>query len=193
MPMVVRMLQELTGKEPDRSVSADEAVAHGAALYAALLATPSSAADAPQFSVTNVNSHSLGILATDPESGKKFNKILIPKNTPLPFTKRRKFQTYRHGQRAVLIKVLEGESDKPNFCTPIGVCSIGDLPADLPAGWPIEVSYTYQSNGRLQLDARLRGHDAGISIEFQRENSLPDEELDAWSHLIESELADSSA
>ena len=193
MPMVVRMLQELTGKEPDRSVSADEAVAHGAALYAALLATPGSAADAPQFSVTNVNSHSLGILATDPESGKKFNKILIPKNTPLPFTKRRKFQTYRHGQRAVLIKVLEGESDKPNFCTPIGVCSIGDLPADLPAGWPIEVSYTYQSNGRLQLDARLRGHDAGISIEFQRENSLPDEELDAWSHLIESELADSSA
>ena len=175
---------------PDRSTSPDEAVAHGAALYAALLAPAEKAESAPQFTVTNVNSHSLGILATDPETGKKFNKILIPKNTPLPFTKRRKFQTYRDGQKAVLIKVLEGESDKPSLCTPIGVCSIGDLPPGLPAGWPIKVSYTYQSNGRLQLDAKLKGHSAGISIEFERENSLADEELEAWAHLVDSELAD---
>ena len=190
MPMIVRMLQELTGKAPDRSISPDEAVAHGAALYAALLAPSKDAENTPEFTVTNVNSHSLGILATDPESGKKFNKILIPKNTPLPFTKRKKFQTYRHGQRAVLIKVLEGESDKPGLCTPIGVCTISDLPADLPAGSPIDVSYTYQSNGRLHLSAKLRGHGAGISTDFQRENSLDDEDLEAWSHLVESELAD---
>ena len=62
--------------------------------------------------------------------------------------------------------------------------------AELPAGWPIEVSYTYQSNGRLHLDARLRGHDSGIATDFQRENSLPDEELDVWSQFIETELTD---
>lgn len=194
MPMVGRMLLELTGKAPDRTISADEAVAHGAALYAANLAPTDVQADSPQFSVTNVNSHSLGILATDPATGKKFNKILIPKNTALPFTQRKKFQTYKNGQRAVLIKVLEGESDKPAFCTPIGVCTISDLPAELPAGWPIEVSYTYQSNGRLQLDARLKGHEAArIATEFQRENSLPDEELDVWGQFIETEMTDPSA
>jgi molecular chaperone DnaK len=191
MPQVVRMLEELTGKTPDRSVSADEAVAHGAALYANLLAPPASgAAPTPQFEVTNVNSHSLGILATDPGSGKKFNKVLIPKNTPLPFTRRKRFQTYRPGQRAVLIKVLEGESDKPDFCTAIGTCTIADLPTALPAGSPIEVSYTYESNGRLQVDARLRGHDAGITVAFQRENSLPDEEVDVWSHYVATEMDD---
>ena len=105
-------------------------------------------------------------------------------------SKKRKFQTFRAGQRAVLIKVLEGESDKPNFCTPIGVCTISDLPPGLPVAWPIMVSYTYQSNGRLKLDAKLKGHSAGVTTEFQRENSLGDEDLDAWSHLIESELAD---
>jgi molecular chaperone DnaK len=193
MPMIGRMLQELTGKTPDRSISADEAVAHGAALYAGLLVPPASPeVDAPQFSVTNVNSHSLGILATEPTTGKKFNKILIPKNTPLPFTKRKKFQTYRPSQRAVLIKVLEGESTEPEACASIGTCSISNLPADLPAGWPIEVSYTYQSNGRLHLDARLKGHDTGITTEFQRENSLEDAEMQAWSYLVESELADSA-
>jgi molecular chaperone DnaK len=192
MPMVGRMLQELTGKLPDRTISADEAVAHGAALYAALLAPASADAESPQFTVTNVNSHSLGILATDPATGKKFNKILIPKNTALPFTRKKKFQTYKNGQRAILIKVLEGESDKPAFCTPIGICTISDLPSELPAGWPIEVSYTYQSNGRLQLDARLKGHEAArIATEFQHENSLPDEELDVWSEFIETELTGS--
>jgi molecular chaperone DnaK len=46
MPMVLHMLEELTGTAPDRSISADEAVAHGAALYAALLA-PAHGAGAP--------------------------------------------------------------------------------------------------------------------------------------------------
>ncbi len=190
MPMVVRMLTELTGKTPDRSISPDEAVAHGAALYAALLAPSGPPEQAPDFEVANVNSHSLGILGTDPATGKKFNKVLIPKNTPLPYTRTKKFQTYRPGQRAILIKVLEGESDKPGLCTSLGVCTIRDLPPDLPAGWPIEVSYTYQSNGRLQVTARLKGRAAGVTTDFQRENSLPDDDLDMWSHLVENELTE---
>src|SRR5262249_44601079 len=58
MPMVVRMLTDVTGKTPDRSVSPDEAVAHGAALYADLLLHKSveGASVAPKFTVTNVNS-----------------------------------------------------------------------------------------------------------------------------------------
>ena len=75
-------------------------------------------------------------------------------------------------------------------CTAIGTCTIADLPTDLPAGSPVEVSYTYESNGRLQVDARMRGHDAGITVEFQRENSLPDEDLDVWSHYVEVEMGE---
>lgn len=187
MPMVPRMLVELLGKPPERSVSPDEAVAHGAALYANSL-VPAADLEEAAFSVTNVNSHSLGILGTNPDTGKQFNKILIPKNTPLPYTVVKKFQTYRHGQKQVLIKVLEGESERALMCTAVGVCTIGPLPPDLPAGWPIEVSYTYQSNGQLSLSAHLRGYDKGIAMDFQRENSLADDDVEMWAQFVEDEL-----
>jgi molecular chaperone DnaK len=189
MPMVVRMLEELTGKTPDRSLSVDEAVAHGAALYAQSLAPPPGVEGSPvQFSVTNINSHSLGILGRDVASGEKVNKVLIPRNTPLPFTVVKRFKTFKPNQRSVVIKVLEGESDKPRCCSPVGVCAIKNLPPKLPAGWPVEVSYTYETNGRLHVTAKVKGHKAGITTDFQRENSLPDEDLEMWAHYVDEEM-----
>jgi molecular chaperone DnaK len=188
MPMVVRMLEELTGKTPDRSISVDEAVAHGAALYAQVLAKPAAERKSADFSITNINSHSLGIVGTD-STGHKVNKILIPKNTPLPCTTTKRFKTFKPNQGSVLIKVVEGESPRPEVCSQVGVCTISDLPPNLPAGWPILVSYKYQANGQLQVAAKVKGHGAGISTQFIRENSLPDEDLDMWSHFVEEELS----
>jgi molecular chaperone DnaK len=189
MPMVGRMLRELSGKEPDRSVSADEAVAHGAALYAGRLAPAHGAAPAPdQFTITDVNSHSLGILGSDPKTGRKHNKVLLPKNSPLPRTVTKVFKTYKPNQRSVVITVLEGESDRPEACSKVGVCAIRGLPADLPAGWPVQVSYTYEANGRLHVTAKVKGHPAGVTMDFERENSLPDDELERWAHYIDEEL-----
>jgi molecular chaperone DnaK len=195
MPMVKRMLKEKTGKEPEASINPDEAVAHGAALFAELLASRPDAGEGEKaaearFSVTNVNSHSLGILGSDVETGRKINKILIPKNSPLPQKVTKTFQTYKANQRSVLIKVLEGESDRPEACTLIGTCAIRNLPPDLPAGWPVKVRYTYESNGRLHVTARLKGHMAGVSADFERENALPEDDLDLWSHFVEEELSE---
>ncbi len=58
MPMVARMLQELTGQQPDRSQSPDESVAHGAALYAGMLTARDAAAEEPTCELVNVNSPS---------------------------------------------------------------------------------------------------------------------------------------
>jgi molecular chaperone DnaK len=183
MPMVARMLQELTGKPPDCSLSVDEAVAHGAALYAGLLA-PRQGMEVPpvQFEVTNINSHSLGILGAEPETGRQHNKVLIPKNTPLPRTATHVFKTFKPNQHSVLIKVLEGESDRPEECSSVGVCAIRELPPGLPAGWPVQVSYTYEANGRLHVTAKLKGHNAAVTTDFRRENSLPDDDLELWAH-----------
>jgi hypothetical protein len=62
----------------------------------------------------------------------------------------------------------------------------------LPAGWPVLVSYKYEANGQLQVAAKVKGHDVGISTQFIRENSLPDEDLDMWSHFVEDELSGQS-
>ncbi|MFO0881196.1 MAG: Hsp70 family protein [Gemmataceae bacterium] len=189
MPMIRRMLRELTGKDPETGVSPDEAVAQGAALYAHLLAPYLEQTDEEaNFIITNVNSHSLGVLSKDPVHGRKFNKILIPRNSPLPRTVSKVFKTFRPNQKAVMIQVLEGESDRPDACTTIGTCAIRDLPADLPAGWPVRISYSYEANGRLQVQAKLKGHAASVTAEFERENRLPDDDLDMWTHFVVDEL-----
>src|SRR5439155_24251490 len=72
MRQVARMLTELTGKPPERSLAVDEAVAHGAALYANLRLRERTAAAGPApFTVTNINSHSLGIIGVDPATGRR--------------------------------------------------------------------------------------------------------------------------
>jgi molecular chaperone DnaK len=189
MPMVQRVLQQQSGKEPDRSVNPDEAVAHGAALYAERLA-PRHPGSSPAFQMTNVNSHSLGIVGSDPETGRRFNKVLIPKNSPLPHTVSKVFSTLKPGQRNVGINVLEGESDRPDCCTLIGHCVIRDLPPDLPAGWPIRVEYSYEPNGRLHVSAKVKGHAAGVSVDIERETSLPSDDLELWAHFVNQELRD---
>jgi molecular chaperone DnaK len=179
MPMVTRMIQELTGKVPDASLAADEAVAHGAAVYASLL-RPQPDAPATGFAITNVNSHSLGLSVIEPTTKTRLNQILIPKNTPLPHSVTRHFKTEKPGQRSVLLSVLEGESENPHDCTQIGEGIIRDLPADLPAGWPVEVTYTYRANGRLRIVGKLAGHDAAVTSVFKRINDLSADDFAFW-------------
>ena len=182
MPAVARMLEELTGKPPDASLSADEAVAHGAALYAGLILARRGQGDdaAASFTVTDVNSHSLGLIAIDPAADRKFNQVLIPKNTPLPKVVVKKFKTFKDGQKSVKVTVLEGESEQPDACTQVGECVIRGLPPGLPAGALIEVRYMYQANGRLRVQGKLLGHAAAVTTEFIRVNNLSGDDLLYW-------------
>lgn len=185
MPMIVRMLTELAGRAIDCSVSADEAVAHGAALYADLmLQKQGSGGGHAQFEVTNINSHSLGVIGVDPISGRRMNRVIIPKNTPLPHAAARRFKTFQSNQSNVRVCVLEGESEVPEACIEVGVCIIRDLPPNLPAGWPIEVRYSYGENGRLNVAANLIGHDAKVATDFIRDNSLSDDDLLLWAECL---------
>jgi molecular chaperone DnaK len=183
MPMVVQMLQELSGKEPNRSVSADEAVAHGAALHAGILLARETGG-APRFKIKNVNSHSLGVVATDVQTNRKRNAILIPRNTPLPITAKRIFKTQKANQRSILVQIVEGESNSPDDCSQLGRCSVRDLPKNLPAQTPIEVRFKYEENGRLTVSVMVQGTDKVLHHELTRENSLTQDQLDSWRQYI---------
>lgn len=185
MPQVARMIQELTGKPPERSVAVDEAVAHGAALYASLLSSKQKPSPAsPKFSVTNINSHSLGIIGTDPSTGRRKNQILIPKNTPLPTAVTKVFKTHKPGQQNVIIRVVEGESERPEACIQVGTCTIAGMPPHLPAGSPVTVSYEYHADGRLEVTGQVKGLMQPVTTTFQRENSMDDAEMQLWSQYI---------
>lgn len=181
MPAVVDLLRDMAGKEPDRSVSPDEAVAHGAALHAGLLLERSRGGK-PTFQIKNVNSHSLGVVATDPATRRPRNAILIPRNTPLPATAKRVFRTQKSGQKSILVQIIEGESPSPDDCSQIGKCSVKALPPKIPAQTPVEVLFRYAENGRLTVTVSVAGQQ--VRHEIQRENSLSREQLDSWRQYI---------
>jgi molecular chaperone DnaK len=183
MPMVRAMVRQISGKEPDTSVAADEAVAHGAALRAGLL-LDKALGKSPSFHIRNVNSHSLGVVGIDPATKRRRSGILIPRNTPIPVTAQRVFKTQKAKQRSILVEVVEGENPSPDDCTAIGRCTISKLPADLPAGSPVEVQFHYAPNGRLKVRVSVPNTTSKVETEFARENSLPKEHLDGWRRYI---------
>ena len=184
MPMVARMLEEESGLKPDRSVSADEAVAHGAALYAGLLLSNARGAK-PEMRVTNVSSHDLGVFATEKSTGRRRNVVLIPRNTSLPASHSKRFRTQKDGQHSVLINVIEGGDSSGNNSTPIGTCTIRNLPAALPRGTPVDVTFTYQENGRLTVSANVANLKGGAVLDLERATGLTDNNLAAWGEQLQ--------
>lgn len=183
MPMVRAMIREAFGKDPDTSVAADEAVAHGAALRAGQLLAKAQG-KSPTFGIKNVNSHSLGVVGVDPQTRRKRNGILIPRNTPLPVTAKRTFRTQNVNQRSVLVQVIEGENPSPDDCTQIGQFAVRKLPSRLPPKSPVDVLFHYNTEGRLKVRVTLPNTDTKVETEFRRENSLAKEHLDGWRRYI---------
>lgn len=183
MPMVYAMIEQVTGKKPDASVAAGEAVAQGAALHAGLLLAKSQGKPAT-FKIKNVNSHSLGVVGFDPQTRRKRNGILIPRNTSLPVTAKRTFKTQKANQRSILVQVVEGESASPDDCTQIGRFTVHQLPPELPPQTPVDVFFHYMTNGRLKVRVSVPQAGKEMETEFTRENSLSKEHLDGWRQYI---------
>ncbi len=183
MPMVRNMLRQLSGKEPDDSVAADEAVAHGAALQASLILARQAGKQAA-FKIKNVNSHSLGVVGVESLTKRRRNGTLIPRNTPLPVTAKRTFKTTKAGQRSIRVEIVEGESPSADDCTPLGHCSVRHLPPDLPLHTPVEVLFHYQPNGRLKVRVTVPNTNQQVDTEIIRENSLCKEHMDGWRQYI---------
>jgi len=181
MPMVAKMLEQISGIEPEMAVHPDEAVALGAAVQGELIAMqerrergedpgPMSSVMG-DIAVATVNAHALGVVAR--KNGQFENVVLIPRNTQLPCTRTGMFTTLHDDQQFIEINVLEGDATNPDSCVRIGRCQIRGLPAR-PRGAPIEVTYIYDDNGRIQVRARDRqtGKEAHTIIE--RDQGLDD-------------------
>lgn len=179
MPAVRQLLRELSAQEPDASISPDEAVAQGAAIHAGFL-LDRLAGRKPRIRVRNVNSHSLGIVGTDPKTKRRQTAVLIPRNTPLPAKAKRVFTTLKEGQKSIVANIVEGESKDPAECLPIGHCTVRDLPNELPAGTPIEIRFQYEENGRLRVGVILPGVSDLVTQEISREHNLSPKQLQDW-------------
>ena len=133
------------------------------------------------FEVTNVNAHSLGVEGIEQETIRKTNVILIPRNTPpCPPNSRSDSSPSRKGSDRSSIKVLEGESSLPGECTAIGRTVVRDLPAGLPKGWPVEVTFEYGANGRLSVRPMVPGTHHQAELDLERDVGLSGAGMARW-------------
>ena len=180
MPMIQRMLETESGLKCDRSLSPDEAVAHGAAVYANTKMERGS----PPVSIANVNSHDLGVLGRDPATKKTIHQVMIARNSRLPQTKKRKFVTSKEGQKEVVVTVVEGGTDSGAGATRIGKCRVADLPANLPKGTSVNVTFQYSTDGRLVVDAEVPSAGINALTTIQRSSGMTESDLEFWTAKI---------
>lgn len=183
MPMVREMLERETGIRPDLSASADEAVAHGAAIYANLILNIRSG-QKPDMSVQDVNAHDLGVLGRDPDTGRPRKSVLIQRNTALPASSTKEYTTARDNQRTVEINVVEGGDMSGNNATVVGKCVMTGLPAGLPAKTPVRVTFEYKANGRITVRASIPSLKHKMEFHIERPSGMKDAEMADWSERI---------
>ena len=197
MPSVRSMIKRVTGKEPNCVLSPDEAVAHGAAIFAASLCArvdTTGTAYEPDANKTlriieqsAVNAHSLGVWAKN-KSGQDINSIVIPKNTPIPCSKTRTYAA-PGGGRVIRIRVLEGESPDPNACTMVREWRLSELPRDLPPKTPLEITFSYSADGRIFVTTVVKTTGARATMQIiDHEGMEKDEIEDATDQLDELEV-----
>jgi molecular chaperone DnaK len=192
MPSVRDMIKAMAPQVPiAEDVSPDEAVAIGAAVQGILsLLTEEDATgeralpvevrdqfsseDGQIIKVTNITTHTLGVVLWDDTRVEEYVFPMIRKMTPVPVNTKNSFGTAKANMKNAIVRVVEGESTVPGECTPLGICDI-ELPPFLPKGSPVELTYSYNENQVLEVVVEAYGRQNRVSI--ARSTGLSDAEI----------------
>lgn len=180
MPAIQNAVQELFGKEPNRTINPDEVVALGAAIQAGIFQ-----GDVQDITLVDVIPLSLGI-----ETMGSVNTKLIEKNTHIPTKKQQVFSTAADNQTSTEIHIVQGERPMANDNKSLGKFVLDGIPP-APRGVPqIEVTFDVDSNGVLNVTAKDKSTGKEQSIRIEANSGLTEDDIERMKNEAEEHAAE---
>ena len=183
VPSVKEMVKEIFKKEPETTVNVDEAVCLGASLFSAIKGdsenlTPVQKASIQNIKITDVSVAYFGTIATNSNTDREFNSILIAKNQKIPCSVTKTYYTRHDNQTAVDCRITQSSTETEDLDEWVNIIANQELslPSGRKKGQEIDVTYAYDENGTMH--ASFIDVETGEETYIKKDDLSPDDDDD---------------
>ncbi len=168
-PYVKKLIEEYFNKKPLSSINPDNVVAIGAAIQADLLSGNSQ----EELLLLDVIPLSLGI-----ETMGELVEVIIPRNSTIPITNSKEYTTFKDGQTAMNIHVVQGERDVVSDCRSLAKFTLNNIPPMVAGAARVKVEFQIDADGILNVKAMETMTKKFTSIEVKPSYGISDKEIE---------------